>query len=149
MSIELVNSANAHSAWSAMSIPQCRVQPRVMSWGERGAGMTWRVMRRRSPGIVGERQRPTGRLAVRRRILHPLVDIAPTIWTQAPTGHLFNYPKKLIGDVEGRGSNIWNHWQVSKPPGGTALLLTTFGVIVPSPCRGCKRHLFHHPKKFV
>ncbi|MGY4261566.1 hypothetical protein ACVJF2_000136 [Bradyrhizobium sp. USDA 4519] len=64
--------------------------------------MTWRIMRRRSPGIVGERQRPTGHLAVRCRFLHPLVDVAAAMWTQAPTGHLFNYPKKLIGDAEGR-----------------------------------------------
>ena len=70
---------------------------------------------------------------MRHRFLHPLVDVAPTIWTQAPTGHLFNYPNKLIGGVEGPEAQSGIVGKPQSPPGGAALLLATIGGIVPAP----------------
>ncbi|MGX1108684.1 MULTISPECIES: hypothetical protein [Bradyrhizobium] len=131
MSIEPVNSANARSARSAMSILQGRVQSRVMSWDERGAGMTWRIMGRQSPGIVGERQHAPELLAVWHGFLRPLIDVAPTVRMQAPTGHLFNYPNKLIGGGEDCEALSGNVDKSHCPPGGAASLLATFGGIVP------------------
>ncbi|MCP1730012.1 hypothetical protein ABIF38_007673 [Bradyrhizobium japonicum] len=149
MSIEPVNSANAHSARSAMSIPQCPVHPRVMPWNEQDAGTTWMILRRPSPGIVGERQHPPEPPAVWPCFLRPLIDVAPTARMQAPTGHLFNYPKKLIGDVEDREAPFGIVDKSHSSPGRTKPVLATFGGIVPLPCYGRKLHLFNNTNKFA
>lgn len=148
MSVEPVNSDNAHSARSAMSILQCPVLPRVMSWDEQDAGTTWRIMRRPSSGIVGERLRPPELLAVWPCFLRPLIDVAP-VRMQASTGHLFNYPKKLIGDGEDREAPSGIVHKSHSLQGRKKPLLATFGGIVPPPCYGRKLHLFNNTNKFA
>lgn len=148
MSIEPVNSANAHSARSVdPAMPGSSASHIVRRTRRRNdvEDPEAPVSRNRWRGLASARTSGGPALCFRQ----PLVDLVPAIWMQAPTGHLFKYPNKLTGEQRIIRRCLPKLLASPIDRRSAAGLPATFGEIVPLLCDGRKYHLFHYMNKLI